>query len=101
MAVRKIPYDVQREMPFYRAVVAFRNAVERMRLDRGNSPDSDHLFWGFGGYEGGPSNDDDGLAGSRRPRRPYGGSGAASVSLDPPERLDREEASMDAIHPAS
>jgi hypothetical protein len=89
--VRKIPFDAQRDMPFYRTVVGFRNAVERMRSNRGDLPDSDHLFWGFGGYGGGPAGDDDGLAGSRIPRRPYGGSGAATIGLEPPEQLDWEE----------
>ena len=89
--MRKIPFDVQRDMPFYRTVVGFRNAVERMRSNRGDVPDSDHLFWGFGGYGGGPAGDDDGLAGSRIPRRPYGGSGAATIGLEPPEQLDWKE----------
>jgi hypothetical protein len=93
--VRRIPYDVQRDMSFYRTVVGFRNGVERMRMNHGELPDWDHVFWGFGGSGGGQPGGDDGLAGSRIPRRPYGGSGAAGVGLVPPEQLDWDEAAED------
>ena len=90
--MRKIRYDVQRDMSFYRTLVGFRNAIERMWMNRGDLPDSDHRFWGFGGYGGRPTGGDDGLAGSRIPRRPYGGSGAAGVELEPPDEIEWEEA---------
>lgn len=90
-------HDGQRELPFYRLVVSFRNAVELMMITRGRPLDSDHLFWGFGGYRDPPRRkrsggdwpddqwpDDDGLAGSRVPKRPYGGTGEAGVELEPP-----------------
>jgi len=63
-----------------------------MMIKRGKALDTDHLFWGFGGYNQLPrrrvdedeSTDDDGLAGSRVPKRPYGGAGSAGVALEPP-----------------
>lgn len=91
-------HDGQRELPFYRLVVSFRNAVELMMIKRGRPLDTDHLFWGFGGHEQPPRRrpgddewtDDDGLAGSRVPKRPYGGTGAAGVELPPPVEDDPE-----------
>jgi hypothetical protein len=97
--------DGQRDLPFYRLVVSFRNAVELMMIKRGKPLDPDHLFWGFGGYEHRPRPrrdddewpgdewpDDDGLAGSRVPKLPYGGMGGASVELEPPfEKSPQEE----------
>jgi hypothetical protein len=85
-------HDGQRELPFYRLVVGFRNAVELMLIKRGKALDTDHLFWGFGGYDQPPRRrmdqdewrDDDGLAGSRVPKQPYGGAGSAGVELEPP-----------------
>jgi hypothetical protein len=79
--------------------VSFRNAVELMMIIRGRPLDPDHLFWGFGGYERRPRRsryddewpDDDGLAGSRVPKRPYGGTGAASVELEQPIEESLEE----------
>jgi hypothetical protein len=80
--VRQLPYDVERDMAFYRTVVGFRNAVERTMLSRGTLGDAEHVFWGFGGPpprypERGA--DDDGMAGSRMPRHPYPGTGGAVV----------------------
>lgn len=95
----RIPYDVQRDLNFYRTVVAFRNAIERWQIVRGTIEDPDQvaLWWGFGyvgrrpheggagGYDRpddfGPRDDDD-LAGSRVPRRPLGGAGAAGAEAD-------------------
>jgi hypothetical protein len=85
--VRKLPFDVQRDMCFYLTVVAFRNAVERMMLTKGALADPVHVFWGFGSTRSrywGAGPDDSGLAGSRVPRRPPGGSGAATVELSEP-----------------
>lgn len=97
-------HDGERDLPFYRLVVSFRNAVELMMIIRGRPLDPDHLFWGFGGYEHRPRRrrdddewagdewrDDDGLAGSRVPKRPYGGTGAASVELEQPIEESLEE----------
>jgi hypothetical protein len=82
-SVRKLRYGVQRDMAFYRTVADFRNAVERMMVRRGTLPDAEHIFWGFGG----PSprypqrgSDDDGLAGSRVPRRPRPDPGGAAAT---------------------
>ena len=87
-SVRKLPYDVQRDMAFYRTVADFRNAVERMMFRRGTLPDAEHVFWGFGGppprYPQRGS-DDDGLAGSRVPRRPHPDSGGAAATPTPVE----------------
>jgi hypothetical protein len=71
-------------MAFYRAVVDFRNAIERMRLKRGTLQDTEHIFWGFGvpprRYPE-QGSDDDGLAGSRIPRRPTPDAGGAVASV--------------------
>jgi hypothetical protein len=79
-------YDVQRDMTFYRAVVDFRNAVERMLVSRGRSLDVDHVWWGFGyaDLHRQPPTGDGGLAGSRVRRRPPGGAGGARVQIDEP-----------------
>jgi len=86
--VRRLPFDVQRDLYFYLTIVAFRNAVERMALANGTLLDPDHLFWGFGitrsRYRGGPGPGDSGLAGSRVPRRPPDGSGLADIELNEP-----------------
>ncbi len=82
--MRRLPYNVQRDMAFHRTVVGFRNAVERMLVTRGRNLDTEHLWWGFGTDRGrGDASDDgdDGLAGSRVPRRPSGGVGGAALKL--------------------
>lgn len=103
-------YDVQRDLPFYRTVVAFRNAIERLQVLRGTvvNPDEVHWWWGFGylgragtggdgpggqrqwdSGAGGPWDDPnpwdegDDPADSRVPRRPYGGAGAAGAEAEP------------------
>lgn len=82
-SVRKLPYDVQRDMAFYRTIAEFRNSVERMMLRRGTPRNSDHVFFGFGDpprrYPE-PGADDDGPAGARIPRRPHPGTGGAAVT---------------------
>jgi hypothetical protein len=92
---RPMPQDVQRDLNFYRTLVALRNAIERMQVAKGTvNPDEVHLWWGFG-YLGGPRtgrggredrdwDDLDDLAGSRVPRRPYGGAGATGAELAEP-----------------
>jgi hypothetical protein len=82
--MRRLPYDVQRDMSVYRTFVEFRNAVERMMIRRGRPLDLDHVWWGFP-QTGGQPGEGPGLAGSRVPRRPYGGSGGARVELDEPD----------------
>jgi hypothetical protein len=86
--------DVQRDPPFYRAAVEFRDSVDRMLERHRRLADPDHVFHGFGA---GPSHwpgrewfgddrrrgSDDGLAGSRVPRRPRGGAGSARIELEP------------------
>jgi hypothetical protein len=88
--MRRLPHDVQRDMTFYRAVVDFRNAVERMMVSRGRPLDVDHVWWGFGytGWQRHRPTGDGGLAGSRVPRRPHGGSGGARVQIDEPIESD-------------
>jgi hypothetical protein len=88
-------YDVQREMAVYLAAVELRNAVEQMLARHGRLDDPEHLFWGFGPSIGrwpgrGPRADDDGLAGSRVPRRPPGGSGAAGAEVELPRQAEAE-----------
>ena len=104
-------HDVQRELPFYRACVAFRNAVEVMVIRRRDGlgphdtvvPD-ESMFWGLprasllrfdrlGDDDGEAGNssetrswDDDrggGMAGSRVPRRPPGDPGVAGAEAVP------------------
>jgi hypothetical protein len=91
--VRRILHDVQRDLPFYRVAVEFRDGVEGMLERRGRLLDPDHVFHGFGPYprhwprgrrpddDRGPA--DDGLAGSRVPRRPPGDAGGARVEIEP------------------
>jgi hypothetical protein len=88
--MRRHAYDVQRGMPFYRAVVDFRNAVERMMVSWGRPLDVDHVWWGFRdtGWHRPPPTGDGGLAGSRVPRRPPGGAGGARVQIDEPIESD-------------
>jgi hypothetical protein len=88
--MRRLPRDVQRDMTFYRAVVDFRNAVERMMVSRGRPLDVDHVWWGFGytGWQHPPPVGDGGLAGARVPRRPPGGAGGAGVEIDEPIEND-------------
>ncbi len=79
-------------MAFHRTVVGFRNAVERMLVTRGRNLDIEHLWWGFG-TDGGrrdasDDGDDDGLAGSRVPRRPSGGVGGGAVGLGESAELE-------------
>jgi hypothetical protein len=102
--VRKLPYDVQRDMTFYQVIVGFRNAVELMLIIRGRPLDPDQMWWGFGRDEPPPrrrgsDRDDDGLAGSRVPKRPYGGSGAATVELAPPFDGDLAEPAQVELRP--
>jgi hypothetical protein len=88
--MRRLPHDVQRDATFHAVVVAFRNSVEQMMIREGRL-EPDHLFWGFrfetrlGGWMPGDGDDDAGVTGSRVPRRPFGGSGVASVALGPPD----------------
>jgi hypothetical protein len=93
--VRKSPYDVQRDLPAYRAAVEFRNAVEQMLARHGRLEDPEHVFWGFAPITGhwpgrGPGTDDDGLAGSRVPRRPPGGFGAEGAEAQVPFEAEVE-----------
>ena len=81
--MRRLPCDVQRDMSVYRTFVEFRNAVERMMIRRGTLIDLDHIWWGFGSTHNQPG-EGPGLAGSRVPRRPPGGSGWTRVELDEP-----------------
>jgi hypothetical protein len=98
--MRRLPHDVQRDLHFFRTAMAFRNAIERMQVARGTvDPDDVSWWWGFGYLgrprsEGGtsgfqepddvdPWGDDDDLAGSRVPRRPFGGAGAAGAEAEP------------------
>jgi hypothetical protein len=94
--------DVQRDLAFYQTVVTFRNAVERMRVAKGSvDPDEVHWWWGFGylgwphaglgGNDGPEWNPDDDMAGSRVPRRPYGGAGAAGAEVPEPVKDDGVE----------
>jgi hypothetical protein len=97
---RRLLFDVQREMPFYRVAVGFRNAVEAMEIRRHrDDPDwRPHLvWWGFGRLDraedrrrrdDGFDRGDDGQAGSREPRRPHGGAGSAGAMAIP---IDDEE----------
>ena len=87
--MRRLRYDVQREMVAYLAAVEFRNLVEQMLARHGRLDDPEHVFWGFGPsiapwHGRGPGNDADGLAGSRVPRRPLDGSGAAGATTEAP-----------------
>jgi len=89
--MRRLAHDVQRDLTFYQTVVAFRIAIERMRFEKGSVDlDQVHWWWGFGylgspraglGGDDGPDSDPDDMAGSRVPRRPYGGAGAAGAEL--------------------
>ena len=80
-----LPFDVQRDMAFYRTAVAFRDAVEQMQARHGRLDDP-------GGGTDEPRDPrrppdgpwDDGLAGSRVPRSPLPGAGEASVELEEP-----------------
>jgi hypothetical protein len=79
-------------MTFHAVAVGFRNAVEQMLIRHGRPDDLEHMWWGFGPYErswppGPRRGDDDGLAGSRVPRRPHGGTDAARVELEEPVNL--------------
>ena len=86
--MRKLPHDFQRDLHTYHLFVKFRNAVEAMRLRRGHG-DPDEMWWGFGPYRRMPFEPgDDGLAGSRVPRRPFGGAGSGAVALDEPWTLE-------------
>jgi hypothetical protein len=89
--VKRLPYDVQRDMSFYRLSVEFRNAIERMMIRQGRTLDTDHLWWGFGdtGRRREPPSDG-GLAGSRVPRRPHGGVGGDGVELEQPIPADED-----------
>jgi hypothetical protein len=92
---RRLLFDVQREMPFYEVVVGFRNAVEAMEIRRHrDDPDwRPHLvWWGFGRpdrqqdrwrRDDDLDQGDDGIAGSREPRRPYGGRGTVGAMAIP------------------
>ena len=79
-------------MDFYQVAVSFRNAIEQMQARHGRLDDSDHRWWGFGDLRrgGGDINapddwsGDDGLAGTRVPKRPRPGAGEASVELEEP-----------------
>jgi hypothetical protein len=82
--MRKLAYDVQRDMSVYRTFVEFRNAVERMMIRHGRPVDIEHVWWGFR-QTGREPGEGPGLAGSRVPRRPYGGSGGARVELAEPD----------------
>ena len=84
--MRRLRYDVQRDMAFYRVVVDFRNAVEQMVVSRGGPLDVDNLWWGFGdtGSQRRRPTDDGGLAGSRVPRRPPGDEGDDRIQITEP-----------------
>jgi hypothetical protein len=106
VSVRRLPYDVQRDMRFYEVVVGFRNAIELMQIIRGRPLDPDHLWWGFARNEprrgsGGTGADDDGLTGSRVPRRPFGGADAAAVELAPPVEPDFTDADGIELRPTA
>jgi hypothetical protein len=82
----KNPPAFERDLPFFRTVREFRNAVERMMVRRGQPIDVDHTWWGFGeGRRRHPPDGGSGLAGSRVPRRPSDDSGGAVVELAEPE----------------
>jgi hypothetical protein len=78
-------------MTFYRVAVEFRNAVEAMQHRHGRLDDPEHRFWGI---RWGPprlppqSNDDDGLAASRVPKRPRDGAGGAVAMIGEPPADD-------------
>ncbi len=92
--VRRMLHDVQRDLPFYRAAVEFRDSVERMLERHGRLSEPDHVFHGFGSdpthwpgrgwfRDDRRRGSDDGLAGSRVPRRPRGGAGGVRIELEP------------------
>ena len=93
--VRRLPFDVQRDAAGYRMAVQFRNAFEQMKDRRGTLTNRQHMFWGFDAPpapdvdrrdDAGRDSDDDGLAGSRVPRRPRPDAGdAAAVAIDSSE----------------
>ena len=105
----RFAHDVQRDLTFYRTAVAFRNAVELMRIIHGSvdDPNEVHWWWGFdrrdgppppssrdleddgptGGWGGGWDDPDD-LRGSGVPRLPFGGSGAAGAEAEVPDDDD-------------
>ena len=93
-------------MTFYEVVVGFRNAIELMQIIRGRPLDPDHLWWGFARNEprrgsDGSDADDDGLTGSRVPRRPLGGADAAVVELAPPVEPDFTDADGIELRPTA
>ena len=106
--MRPLPHDVERDLHFYRTVVAFRNAVERWQIIRGVVGTSDQVAWWWGfGYLGRPwihrpgeSDEpddfgprDNGPAGSRMPKRPPDGSGAAGAEAE--VHVEPEESDLD------
>jgi len=90
--MRRLAYDVQRDMTFYRVAVEFRNAVERCQIREGRSLNAEHLWWGFGD-SGRPfpgQGDDGGMAGARVPRRPLDDDGEELVALQEPFARDED-----------
>ena len=93
---RPLRHAVERGLGFYQTVVGFRNAVEQMQARHGRLDDPDHRWWGFGDLRRDRDSDDpdrpprwygdDGLAGSRVPKRPPDGSGEASAELEEPRQ---------------
>jgi hypothetical protein len=82
-------------MNFFRTLVAFRNAIERLRILRGSVDDPNQVswWWGFGylgtpradiggGDGGGEWHEPEDLPGSPVPRRPYPGSGSAAAEVE-------------------
>lgn len=90
--MRRLAFNVQRDLAFHRTTVEFRNAVESMLERHGRLPDSEHIFHGFGagptrrrgGGRGPDDGRDDDRTGSGVPRRPRDGSGGAAIAREPP-----------------
>lgn len=104
--MRRLAYDVQRDMAFYEVAVSFRNAVEGMLIVRGRHSDPDHLWWGFArnptsGRSNGWDAGDDGPFGARVPKHPFGGSDAASVELAPPIEPEVDDLEGIAFRPSA
>jgi hypothetical protein len=86
---KPLRHNAQRQLMFYRLVVDLRNAIEQMQARHRRLEDPEHRWWGFGDLRPPKGDDrrwpgDDGLAGSRVPRRPPDGAGEVRVELDEP-----------------